>query len=397
MSLLSAAVLLAGCTADPVKPTVVAGSDNTISVAILHSLSGDLAGTEIAVRDAELFAIDEINARGGLLGKQLAPIVEDGASDAPTFAEKAEKLISQNKVAATFGGWTSASRKAMLPVFERNKALLWYPISYEGLESSPYIFYTGASANQQIVPGLDYLKQQGKKKIFLVGDDDVFPQTVDKIINAYAAANGMTIVGEAYPRLGQTDYSTVVKKLGQTKPDAVFSTLNGDSSAAYFAELRRAGINAKTMPTLTVGVAEKELGGKSARNLAGHLVAWSYYQSTPGASNAAFVKAYKAMYGPTAVTSDPVEAGYNAVKLWAAAVTKAGTTEVGAVKAAAAGLSLKLPEGTVTIDGENQHVYRTARIGRVRPDGRITETWNSGKPIKPDPYLKGFAWAVGLS
>src|SRR3954464_12439454 len=196
-------------------------SGNTIPVGILHSLSGTMAISEVSVRDSELLAIDEINKAGGVLGKKLKPVVEDGASDWSTFAEKAQKLISTDKVAATFGGWTSASRKAMLPVFERNKALLYYPVQYEGLEASPYIFYTGATTNQQIIPGMDYLKAQGKKNIFLVGSDYVFPRTANKEIKAYAAANGMTIVGEEYTPLGATEYSTVLNKIKAAKPDAV--------------------------------------------------------------------------------------------------------------------------------------------------------------------------------
>jgi urea transport system substrate-binding protein len=397
ISLLSTVVLVvAGCADDPTE-SGGAGDGGAIKVGILHSLSGTMAISEVTVRDAELLAIEEVNAAGGVLGKQITPVVEDGASDWPTFAEKAQKLISQDKVAVTFGGWTSASRKAMLPVFERNKAMLWYPVQYEGLESSPYIFYTGATTNQQIVPALDYLKQQGKKTLFLVGSDYVFPRTANKIIKAYAAANGMSVVGEEYTPLGHTEYSTVVNKLGQAKPDAVFNTLNGDSNVAFFKSLRSAGITAATMPTVSVSVAEEEVVGIGADNIAGHLVAWNYYQTTEGAANTTFVAAFKAKYGANKVTSDPMEAGYNAVKLWADAANKAGSVEVEAVKKAAAGIALDLPEGKVTIDGDNQHVFKTARIGLVQPDGQIKEVWNSGAPIKPDPYLKGYAWAAGLS
>jgi urea transport system substrate-binding protein len=398
VSLLSTIVLvISGCADDPAEGAGGAGSPGAIKVGILHSLSGTMAISEVTVRDAELLAIEEVNAAGGVLGKQIQPVVEDGASDWPTFAEKAQKLISQDKVATTFGGWTSASRKAMLPVFERNKAMLWYPVQYEGLESSPYIFYTGATTNQQIVPALDYLKQQGKKNIFLVGSDYVFPRTANKIIKAYAAANGMTVAGEEYTPLGHTEYSTVVNKLSQAKPDAVFNTLNGDSNVAFFKQLRSAGITAATMPTVSVSVAEEEVVGIGADNIAGHLVAWNYYQTTEGTTNTAFVKAFKAKYGANKVTSDPMEAGYNAVKLWADAANKAGSTDVEAVKTAAKGIALDLPEGKVTVDGENQHVYKTARIGLVQPDGQIKEVWNSGEPIRPDPYLKGYAWASGLS
>jgi urea transport system substrate-binding protein len=366
------------------------GGDGDIKVGILHSLSGTMAISEVTVRDAELLAIDEINAAGGVLGKKIVPVVEDGASDWPTFAEKATKLIRQDKVATVFGGWTSASRKAMLPVFERYKALLWYPVQYEGLESSPYIFYTGATTNQQIIPGLDYLKQEGKKKIFLVGSDYVFPRTANKIIKAYAAANGMTVLGEEYTPLGHTEYSTLVNKVVQAKPDAVFNTLNGDSNVAFFKQLKSAGATAESMPVLSVSVAEEEVKGIGVDNIVGQPVAWNYYQTTETPANTAFVKAFKEKYGAAKVTSDPMEAGYNAVY-------KAGSTEVEAVRKAAPGIALDRPEGLVTIDGDNQHMYKTARIGVVQPDGLIKEVWDSGKPIKPDPYLKGYPWAAGLA
>nr|WP_232326441.1 urea ABC transporter substrate-binding protein [Microbispora sp. ATCC PTA-5024] len=382
------------------SPTTAGGSSsgggNTIKVGILHSLSGTMAISEVTVKDAELLAIDEINAAGGVLGKKIEPVVEDGASDWPTFAEKATKLIAQDRVATVFGGWTSASRKAMLPVFEKRKALLWYPVQYEGLESSPYIFYTGATTNQQIVPGLDYLKEKGKKKLFLVGSDYVFPRTANKIIKAYAAANGMQILGEEYTPLGHTEYSTLVNKVIEAKPDAVFNTLNGDSNVAFFKQLKSAGVTADQMPVMSVSVAEEEVKGIGVDNIAGQLVAWNYYQTTDTPENQKFVAAFKAKYGADKVTSDPMEAGYNAVYLWAEAVKKAGSTDVEAVKKAAAGVTLARPEGQVTIDGDNQHVYKTARIGVVQPDGQIKEVWNSGKPIKPDPYLKTYSWAGGL-
>ncbi|AQZ65664.1 Urea ABC transporter, urea binding protein [[Actinomadura] parvosata subsp. kistnae] len=390
-ALLALALAACGSGAEP------AASSSEIKVGLLHSLSGTMAISEVTVRDAELLAIEEINKAGGVLGKKLVPVVEDGASDWPTFAEKATKLIRQDKVATVFGGWTSASRKAMLPVFERYKALLWYPVQYEGLESSPYIFYTGATTNQQIIPGLDYLKEQGKKKLFLVGSDYVFPRTANKIIKAYAAANGMEILGEEYTPLGHTEYSTLVNKVVQAKPDAVFNTLNGDSNVAFFKQLKSAGATAEAMPVLSVSIAEEEVTGIGVDNIAGHPVAWNYYQTTETPANEAFVKAYKAKYGANKVTSDPMEAGYNAVYLWAEAVKKAGSTDVAAVKKAAPGIALERPEGLVIIDGENQHMYKTARIGIIQPDGLIKQVWDSGKPIKPDPYLKGYPWAAGLA
>ncbi len=368
-------------------------SGDTIKVGVLHSLSGTMAISEVSVKDAELLAIEEINAKGGVLGKKLVPVVEDGASDWPTFAEKAQKLISVDSVATVFGGWTSASRKAMLPVFEKNKALLWYPVQYEGLESSPYIFYTGATTNQQIIPGLEYLKAQGKKRIFLVGSDYVFPRTANKEIKAYAAANGLQIVGEEYTPLGNTEYQTVVNKVTGAKPDAVFNTLNGDSNVAFFKQLKSAGVTPASIPVLSVSVAEEEVRGIGAENIAGHLVAWNYYQTTPGAANDAFVKAYKTKYGQDRVTDDPIEAGYLQVYLWAEAVKKAGSTNVEAVKQAAGGITYDAPEGPVTIDGETQHLYKTARIGVIQPDGLIKQISPPSQPIKPDPYLKTYEWA----
>lgn len=372
-------------------------SGSTIKVGILHSLSGTMAISEVSVRDAELLAIEEINAKGGVLGKKIEPKVEDGASDWPTFAEKAQKLISVDKVATTFGGWTSASRKAMLPVFEKNKALLWYPVQYEGLETSPYIFYSGATTNQQIIPGLEYLKTQGKKNIFLVGSDYVFPRTANKEIKAYAAANGLNIVGEEYTPLGHTEYSTVVNKLKDAKPDAVFNTLNGDSNVAFFKQFKAAGLTAAAMPVMSVSVAEEEVRGIGPENIAGHLTAWNYYQTSDVPENKSFVDAYKKKFGANRVTDDPIEAGYTQVYLWKMAVEKAGTTEVEAVKKAADGITFNAPEGKVTIDGATQHLFKTARIGQITADGQIKEISNSGSPIKPDPYLKSYPWASGLS
>lgn len=349
------------------------------------------------MRDAELLAIEEINKAGGVLSKQLEPVVEDGNSDWPTFAEKAQKLISTDKVAATFGGWTSASRKAMLPVFERNKSLLYYPVQYEGLEASPYIFYTGATTNQQIVPGLEFLKEKlNVEKLFLVGSDYVFPRTANKEIKAWAKANGVDIVGEEYSPLGNTDYATTVNKIKGANPDAVFQTINGDSNVAFWKQFKDAGLDATNMPVISVSTAEDEVRGVGIKNIVGQYVAWNYYQTTPGATNAAFVKAYKAKYGADRPTDDPIEAGYVGVHLWAMAVEKAGSTNPEKVKAASKGLTFDAPEGKVTIDGENQHIYKTARIGKLQPNGLINEVFGSVKPIKPDPYLKTYPWAKGL-
>jgi len=370
---------------------------DTIPVGLLNSLSGTMAISEVTVRDALLLAVDEINASGGVLGKQLVPISEDGASDWPTFAEKAQKLISEDKVAATFGGWTSSSRKQMLPVFESNKELLFYPVQYEGLEASPYIFYSGATTNQQIIPALDYLKEEGVKTLYLVGSDYVFPRTANKEIAAYAAANGMTIVGEDYKPLGNTEFSAIVDSIKAEKPDAVFNTLNGDSNVAFWKQYKSAGLDAKTTPVVSVSIAEEEVAAIGPEYLTDQLVSWNYYQTTDNPENTAFVKAYQDKYGADKPTSDPMEAAYTSMYLWKAMAEKAGSCNPEAIKAAADGITFAAPEGLVTMDGENHHIYKTARIGKITEDGQILEVWNSGEPIKPDPFLEGYDWAAGLS
>ena len=376
-----------------------ASSGGTVTVGVLQSLSGTMAISEVALKDSELLAIKEINAKGGVLGKQIKPVVEDGASDWPTFADKAQKLLTVDKAKVVFGGWTSASRKAMLPVFEGLNGLLFYPVQYEGLEQSPNIFYTGATTNQQIIPALDYLKEQGMNKVYLVGSDYVFPRTANKIIKAYAKANGMTIMGEDYLPLGETGVSTIVSKVIAAQPDVVFNTLNGDSNVAFFKELKAKGNTPDKIQTVSVSVAEEEVTGIGLDNIEGNLVAWNYYQTTDNPKNTEFVKAFKAKYGQDRVTSDPIEAGYNSVYIWAAAVEKAGSFDVAKVKKAAKGLVLDTPEGKLTVDPKTQHVYKTARIGKINSTGLIDEVWASDAPIKPDPCLLGstYKWAKGLS
>ena len=364
----------------------------TIKVGILHSLSGTMAVSEVSVKDAELMAIEEINASGGLLGKKLEPVIEDGASDWPTFAEKAKKLIQRDKVAATFCCWTSASRKAVLPVFEANKALAWYPVQYEGLESSPYIYYMGATTNQQIVPSIEYLLKEKKTKYFLLGSDYVFPRTANKIIKAQLAASGGTVLAEEYTPLGHTDYSTIISKIKQANPDVIYNSLNGDSNVAFFKQLKDAGIGPDKITTMSVSVAEEEVRAIGADVMAGHLVAWNYYQTTDTPENKKFVQSYKEKYGANRVTSDPAEAAYIGVKLWAMAVQKAGTTDVEKVREATKGLEYKAPEGLVKIHPQNQHISKTVRIGKINTNGLIDEIWSTGKPVEPDPYLETYTW-----
>jgi urea transport system substrate-binding protein len=387
-------------TTDDAAPAAGAAIDtagDTVKVGLLNSLSGTMAISEVTVRDSLQLAIEEINAAGGVLGKKIQAVSEDGASDWPTFAEKSQKLISEDRVAAVFGCWTSASRKAVKPVFEKNKSLLFYPVQYEGLEQSPYIFYTGATTNQQIVPGLDYLKAQGKTSVYLVGSDYVFPRTANKIIKAYAEANGMKVLGEDYAPLGSTEFSTIVNKVKASGASAVFNTLNGDSNVAFFKEYKSAGLTAEGMPVVSVSIAEEEVKSIGTQYLAGQLTAWNYYQTTEGAANEKFVAAYKKKYGADKPTSDPMEAAYVSVYLWKAMVEKAGSFDVEKVKGAADGITFDAPEGKVTVDGATQHISKTARIGKIGDDGLIKEVWNSGQPIKPDPYLKGYSWAGGLA
>lgn len=408
---LAAAVLaatLAGCgsqISDPANAgeasagpaSCVDVSGDSVKVGFLNSLSGTMAISESTVFDSLSLAAEEINADGGVLGKQLEVVSEDGASEPTKFAERAGKLIQQDCTAAVFGGWTSSSRKAMLPVFESNNALLFYPVQYEGLESSKNIFYTGATTNQQIIPALDYLAEQGTKTIFLVGSDYVFPRTANKIINAYAAAHGMEVVGEEYTPLGSTEFSTIVNKVRDSGADAVFNTLNGDSNVAFFRQYTSVGLTAADMPVVSVSIAEEEVPGIGLENIEGQLTAWDYYQTLDTPANAAFVTAFKDKYGADRVTSDPMEAAYTSLYLWKAMVEKAGSFEVDKVRDAADGVSFEAPEGTVTVNGDNNHITKTPRIGRITPDGLIETVWEAPEAVVPDPYLESYDWASGLS
>ena len=368
----------------------------TVKVGILHSLSGTMAISETSVRDAEMLAINEINAAGGVLGKQIEVVQEDGASEPQIFAERARKLIQNDKVATIFGCWTSASRKAVKPVVEETGALLWYPVQYEGMEQSPNIMYMGAAPNQQAVPAVEFCASNFGKNIFLVGSDYVFPRTANKIIKAQLAYLGGTVAGEEYTPMGHTDFATIVSKIKAAKPSCVINTLNGDSNVAFFKQLTDAGITAATIPVMSFSIAEEEVGGVGIANLKGHFVAWNYYQTTKTPENEAFVKAYKAAYGANRVTDDPIEAGYIGVYLWAKAAEKAGSFDVDKICAAAKGITFQAPEGKVTLDGDNQHIYKTVRIGKINGDGLIDEVWATNGAVKPDPYLSTYDWAKGL-
>jgi len=282
-------------------------------------------------------------------------------------------------------------------VFEQNNGLLWYPVQYEGMESSPNIFYTGATTNQQIVPSVTWLLENKGKSFFLIGSDYVFPRTANKEIKAQLEAEGGTLVGEEYTPLGHTDYSTLISKIKEEKPEVIYNTLNGDSNVAFFKQLKDAGITADDITVLSVSIAEEEIRGIGTDILTGHYAAWNYFQTTDTPENEKFVAAYKEAYGDDRVTGDPIEAAYNAVYLWAAAVEKAESFDVDAVKEAAGGIEFKAPGGTVTIDGDNQHTYKTVRVGEIQADGQFKEVWNSGEPVKPDPYLETYPWAKDLN
>lgn len=372
-------------------------SGDTIKVGAINSMSGATAINETVIGDSIALAVEQINADGGVLGKQLDLIREDGASEPTVFAEKAEKLIGSDCVATVFGGYTSASRKAMLPVFETNDALLYYGQQYEGLESSPNIFYTGATTNQQIVPALDYLKEEGVESLYLVGSDYVFPHTANRIVKEYAEANGIEILGEDYTPLGSTDFSTIINKIRTADADAVFNVVVGDSLVAFFREFANAGLTSDQMPVISMCVGEEEVRSIGTQNVEGHLASWNYYQTIDSPENTEFVEQFKDRFGETRVTSDPMESAYTGVYLWKAMVEKAGSFDVGAVRDAADGVSVTAPSGEVTVDGENHHITKTARVGEIRGDGLIYTVWESDGAIEPDPYLESYDWAEGLA
>lgn len=373
-------------------------SGDTIKVGILHSLSGTMAISETTVVDAEELAIEEINAAGGVLGKQIVAVKEDGASDWPTFTEKAEKLIDQDKVAVVFGGWTSASRKAMLPVFEEKDHMLWYPVQYEGQECSKNIFYTGAAPNQQIEPAVTWLLENKGKEFFLVGSDYVFPRTANNIITEQLKADGGTVAGEDYLPLGNTEVTPIINKIKQALPDGgvIFNSLNGDSNVAFFKQLKSAGMGPDKYPVMSVSIAEEEVRQIGPEFLEGHYAAWNYFQTVESPANTKWVADFKAKYGEDRVTNDPMEAAYIMVYLWAQAVEKAGTTDIAAVREAAYGQTLEAPEGLVTMNA-NHHISKTVRMGEIRADGMFDIVSSTEGPVDPIPWNQYVADTKGYA
>lgn len=374
-----------GASAD----SCVAG--DAVKLGFLNSTSGPMAISEQTVRDALILAAEEINAAGGILGLPIDYIEEDGQSEPTIFAEKVAKLLEQDGVAAVFGGWTSASRKAMLPVVEGMNGLLFYPVQYEGLEASPNIYYTGATTNQQIIPAMDFLAAQGVETLFLAGSDYVFPRTANKIIKQYAAELGIEIVGEEYVPLDSDDWTTQVAKIVAAQPDFVFNTINGSSNVGFIKAYDEAGLGAENSPIISVSIAEEEAPAMGV-DLTGQYAAWNYFQSVDTPENATFIEAFQAKYGDDRPTSDPMEAAYTSLYLYKNIVEKAGSFCVDAVNAAADGVSFAAPEGLVTINGANHHIAKTGLIGQINADNQFDIVWTSDGPIEPDPFLEGYSW-----
>lgn len=357
-----------------------------IRVGILHSQSGTMAMSEAAVIQSTLLAIDDINANGGLLGRRIEPIVVDGRSDPATFAEQAHKLIVDQQVKVIFGCWTSASRKMVKPVVEQFQHLLFYPVQYEGLESSPNIVYTGAAPNQQIIPAVKWSFEKIGRRFFLVGSDYVFPRVANAIIRDHVKALRGEIVGEEYLLLGSHDVEGIVRKIDETRPDVILNTINGDSNVAFFRALRAAKITPRVIPTVSFSITENELKGMSGVLMAGDYAVWNYFQSVKGDSNRDFVARFRAQYGSSSTTSDPMEAAWFGVHLWAQAVADAETDAVNEVRETIKRQSAQAPEGVVSIDPENLHTWKTVRIGRINSEGQFDIVWSSGRPVRPVPF-----------
>lgn len=361
-------------------------AEGTVKVGVLQSLSGTMAISEVTVKNAELLAIDQVNASGGVLGKKVVPVVEDGASDPAIFAQKAQKLIEEDKVVTVFGGWTSASRKAMLPVFERFHSLLWYPVQFEGNECSANIMYSGAQPNQQILPALDWAFEKGYKRIFLLGSDYVFPRTANLILKKHIVQRGGTVAGEEYVPLGGADFSSVITKIKLARPDVIFNTLNGDSNVSFFKQMAAAGMPPSKMPVMSFSIAEQEAKAMGTSLVAGSYAAWNYFESLDTPVNRKFVAAYRAKYGKDAAVDDPMAHGYIDVLMWAAAVKKAKSFDPNTVRKAAVALAWDWScMGSIKF-APDQSLYQTAYVGQLQADGEFKILWKSKQPLYPQPY-----------
>lgn len=381
----------------------VGAADSTpIKVGILHSLSGTMAISETSLKDVALMTIEEINEKGGILGRKIEPVVVDPASNWPLFAEKARELIQKEKVAVVFGCWTSVSRKSVLPVFEELNGLLFYPVQYEGEEASYNVFYTGAAPNQQAIPAVEYLMSDqggGAKRFVLLGTDYVYPRTTNKILRYFLKSKGIAEedIMETYTPFGHSDYQTIVadvKKFATGKRTAVISTINGDSNVPFYKELANQGLKAEDIPVVAFSVGEEELRGIDTKPLVGHLAAWNYFMSIDTPENKAFIAKWKAYVkkhnlpgGDKRVTNDPMEATYIGIKMWAQAVAQAGTTDINAVRQAIGYQKVKAPSGfDIEIDAENHHLHKPVFIGEVQEDGQFQIVWKTPGPIKAQAW-----------
>ncbi|MDR3153683.1 MAG: urea ABC transporter substrate-binding protein [Deltaproteobacteria bacterium] len=393
---LAAAVIAAVAlllTSPAAGPAVAQEDADVIKVGILHSLSGTMAISETTLKDAVLMLIEEQNRKGGLLGKKLVPVVVDPASEWPLFAEKARDLLSREKVAVVFGCWTSVSRKSVLPVFEELNGLLFYPVQYEGQESSKNVIYTGAAPNQQAIPAVDYLLDQGVKRFALVGTDYVFPRTANKIVEAYLLTKGIKQedIYINYTPFGHADWQSIVaeiKRFGTTGvKTAVISTINGDANVPFYKELAAQNISAESIPVMAFSVGEEELSGIDTKPLVGHLAAWNYFQSVENPANATFIAAWKEyIKDPKRVTNDPMEAHYIGFNLWVKAVEKAGTTDVDAVLKAIVGLETpNLTGGTARLLA-NHHLTKPVLIGEIQDDGQFQVVWSTEGEVEGDAW-----------
>lgn len=377
--LLVATLLLSACGGS-------GGGGEPIKVGILHALSGTMAISESSVVDATLLAIEQINQAGGVLGRQIEPVVVDTKSDWNLAASEVERLITQEKVSVIFGCWTSSCRRTVRPVLEQYDHLMFYPVQYEGLESSPNIVYTGAAPNQQITPAVKWSFDNLGKRFFLVGSDYVFPRTANAIIKDQVKALRGEVVGEEYIILGSQDVSAMVRKIVQTQPDVILNTINGDSNVAFFRALQAAGITADEIPVVSFSIAEDELRTLGAAQMEGNYAAWNYFQSVKSAENSAFVEAFKKKFGAERVTDDPMEAAYFGVYLWAQAVEAAGGPDVNSVRQTIVNQSYSAPEGVVSVDPETLHTWKVVRIGKIQADGQFSVVWTSNGPVRPVPY-----------
>ena len=376
-----------------VNTTGLAVTDDTVTVGILHSITGTMAISETGSTQAEKLAIKQINESGGVLGRQIKYIQEDGASDWPTFAEKSRKLLLKDKVAAVMGCWTSASRKAVLPVFEQYNGMLFYPTFYEGLEESPNVIYTGQEATQQILASIDWVvKTKGAKTFYLLGSDYIWPRTSMKIARKHIDKLGLKVVGEEYYPLGHTQFNSVINKVKLKKPDVIFAAVVGGSNVAFYKQVNAAGIDwTKEKPImLTISVTEDEILGIGGENIVGAYASMKYFQSLDNPNNAAFVKAFKEMWGDDIVIGDVTQAAYLGPWIWKYAVEKAGSFDIDKLKEVLPGIELTTaPEGYVKVH-ENHHLWSKTRIARARTDGQFDVVFESEELIEPDPFPAGY-------